>query len=273
MVSHSITSGTSVLGVMNEAIRYIAKELYRIESSLLRASLSVSIWAEVTSTGDDIAFVDSDPDTLTSSTTDFEDDGFVAGMHFTTDSANNPGPFEIDTVAANLITLISTDELSDESSGTEFTLTSIDDYGDLPSDFWGLMTEPYLSGYTWPLKPLPSQDVKLPYLLSTGLPKYYEIKGTRLYVTPPTGTDHTVCGDYFAKPTAISAATDTLPWNELLDDVIAEYMKTYFAQARNKLPMVFPQSLIQQIHDVSHRYGKQHPTPLTNNDVPWDAFM
>lgn len=60
-------------------------------------------------------------------------------------------------------------------------------------------------------------------------PDYYEIIGTKLYVYPIWGytaidpdTPNIVIGKYFAKPTALSDTTDTMPYNELFDDVIEE---------------------------------------------------
>lgn len=73
-------------------------------------------------TGTDIAFSDSDPDTITTSgNVNFVTSGIKAGMKITTSSSNNPGPFTVDSVTATTITLISGDSLTDESAGT-FTI-------------------------------------------------------------------------------------------------------------------------------------------------------
>ena len=64
---------------------------------------------------------------------------------------------------------------------------------------------------------------------SAGVPTYYKIRGSKIYLTPTAGEDYTVKGDYFVMPTKLITGSDTLPFNELLDDVIAEYMKQYFA--------------------------------------------
>ena len=271
MVRHSVTPNVDTFGVLNEAIRYVAKELFLLRSSILRADLSVSIWAEVTSVGDDIAFVDSDPDTITSVTTDFDDDGFVSGMHIISSYATNPGPFKLNTVAANLLTLISADELTAKAAGTEYTLTSNDDYGDLPADFWGLEGHPYLDGRPDRLYALPSLNARLQYT-SAGLPIYYEIKGRRICVTPATSADYTIKGKYFARPTAITAASDTLPFDEIFDDIFAEYMRIYFLQAGSKGKMVPSAALRNDVLDLACRYGMQAPT-LLSNEMRWEDYF
>ena len=270
VVRHAINPEADVYGVLNEAIRAVGKRLYMLRSSIIISSLSVSVWAEVAATGSDIAFVDSDPDTITSTTTDFTDSDnlFVSGMHITTDAAN-AGPFKIDTVAANTLTLISTDELTAAAAGDSITITSDNSYGDLPSDFWGLVSYPYLSGKTWNLKPLPSFAVDLAYS-SAGIPVYYKIKGNRIYLTPVAGADYTVAGDYFAKPTEITTGTDIIPFSELLDDVICEYVKQYFI-AMNKGAagtLLMPQYLRDEIDLVVSMRDKNSPY---HNNKPNDC--
>lgn len=68
--------------------------------------------------GTDIAFADTDPDTITSATIDFTDYGVKAGMIIETDSDNNPGPFTVSSVSGGTITLISSDSLVAESAGS-----------------------------------------------------------------------------------------------------------------------------------------------------------
>jgi hypothetical protein len=101
--------------------------------------------------------------------------------------------------------------------------------GDLTTSFWGLTGKPYIDGYTWSLKPLPSKDVKLAYT-SNAVPKYYQIKGTTIYLTPGTSSAITIKGDYFKKPTELTKPTDTVPFQGLFDDVIQEFMIKWYSE-------------------------------------------
>jgi hypothetical protein len=269
-VRHCIDPQIDALPVLNEAIRSVAKRLFVLQSSLLQAELSVSVWESVSLTAEDIAFVDSDPDTITSVAEAFVTTGFEAGMHITTDETDNAGPFEIDTVAAGTLTLISTDSLTAVSAGDEITITSDASYGDLPSDFWGLVEYPYLSGESWHLLPLPNQQVKHSYD-NAGIPLYYQIKGARIEITPQAGSDYTIVGDYFAKPTAITALTDTMPYYELFDDVIAEYMRTRFLTRQQpggtSLSSIFMAEEIDRIAMVRDKKAPYHnKTGINWND-------
>ena len=66
--------------------------------------------------GADIAFVASAPDTITSTSTDLS--GFTAGQIINTSSPENPGPFTLDTVAENTLTLAAGDSLTAEDAGS-----------------------------------------------------------------------------------------------------------------------------------------------------------
>jgi hypothetical protein len=73
-------------------------------------------------TGTDIAFSDSDPDTITTSgNVNFVTSGIKAGMKITTSSTTNTGTYTVATVSATTITLIAGDSLSTEAAGT-FTI-------------------------------------------------------------------------------------------------------------------------------------------------------
>jgi hypothetical protein len=212
-----------------------------------------------------MAFVDSGPDTITDANSQFVTAGFAAGMLITTAHATNPGPFRIATVAAGTLTLASTDSVV-TATGSSFLITSDDSVGYLPSDFWGLKDKPYISGKKYPLLPLPSVDVALQY--TTGDPIYYKIRGLSIYVTPHTGSNYTIIADYFKRPTALTAVTDTVPFNELFDDMIAEYVTRYF---RGKPTGIEYQMLEGMIHDgvdlIASKYDKV--APPTTSGIGW----
>lgn len=148
-------------------------------------------------------------------------------------------------------------------------ITTDDTYGDLPSDFWGLVSYPYFSGYTWRLKPLPSLDVKISFT-GAGIPLYYEIKALKIHLTPTSGGDHTILGDYFAKPAKITAAGDTMPFYELFDDVIASYMGQYFVGGGKVTggTMLHPAYLHQEIDLIASMREKKAPFHLSGG-INW----
>jgi hypothetical protein len=102
-----------------------------------------------------------------------------------------------------------------------------DEYGVLPVDYWGLNGDPYISTRTITLAPLPSQAAALQYQ-SAGEPQYYQVRGLKMYLWPFAGEDITIKGAYFVKPTLVTAVTSAVPFNELFDDLIAEYIAMYF---------------------------------------------
>lgn len=91
----------------------------------------------------------------------------------------------------------------------------------LPSDFWGMISAPYVSGKTYALQPVPDMDTKLNYT-DDSEPLYYEIKGQTMYLYPGTASDITMMGDYWSRPTKLTSPMDTMPYNELFDDAIEE---------------------------------------------------
>ena len=95
--------------------------------------------------------------------------------------------------------------------------------GTLPDDFWGLLDKPYENGETYLLEPVPNQLTELQYT-DDSKPKYYKIIDTTLEIFPGTSSNTTINGDYWKKPTAITKPTDTIPFSELFDDVIEEYV-------------------------------------------------
>jgi len=75
---------------------------------------------------DTIAFNDDDPDTITDSNNGFLTAGFASGdLIIVEGSTDNDGIYTIDTVDAGTITLVSTDELSDEIAGEEVKITKL----------------------------------------------------------------------------------------------------------------------------------------------------
>ena len=88
--------------------------------------------------GTTIAFVDSNPDTITDSGNGFITAGFVSGSITVLGSTSNDGSYTIDTVAAGILTLISTDTLSAEVAGDSVTITQLTQYDIIHVTDWAL---------------------------------------------------------------------------------------------------------------------------------------
>lgn len=93
--------------------------------------------------------------------------------------------------------------------------------GSMPSDYWGLLDKPYVSGKTEFLYPLPNDRTKLLHTTDS-VPRWYEMVGTTINLIPGTTSEITILGPYWVKPTKITKPTDTMPYNEQFDDVIQE---------------------------------------------------
>ena len=207
-----------------------------------------------------MVLVDSNPDTITYAANQFVVEGFQAGMPVTTSHASNTGTYHVETVAAGTLTMAAVDSLTAATS-VSFIVTSDDSFGYLPSDFWGLRDKPYLAGKTYPLLPLPSQDVALAYP-GAGEPIYYKIVGTRIYVTPHTAADYTIKGDYFQRPTALTVSTSTIPYNELFDDLISEYVVRYFRGKegnKGEAEVFLSKDLISGVDLIANQYDRKAP--------------
>ena len=162
-----------------------------------------------------IAFVDSDPDTITDLDSAFLTSGFAAGMPILISGAGesgNNGTFHyITTVVAGTITLVSTDELTAESASEEITIKSPcvalpSDYGRglflIASESQGNQLELYPSYHKF-LK-------KYPLLDEDGYVDAVAVKGNFLYYQPMPSTAKVLTLHYYRKPTDMSA-TDSTP--------------------------------------------------------------
>ena len=260
-----------LIHVVDQAVRTIAKRLYVLESDLITGQMEVEVFAEQSYTASTIAFVDSNPDTIPDSANQFVAEGFVANMPILTDSSGNAGPFRINTAAAGTLTLVSTESVTAAIAGASVTITSDDSFGYLPSDFWGLKNKPYLDGKDYVLTPLPSVDVEI-YYTSAGEPRYYKIRGAKIYVTPHTSSDYTIKADYFQKPTAITASTSTLPFNELFDDLIAEYVMKYFRGAKTEgvqAESLLNRMVIENVDLIASKYDRRTPVEFPQG-INWN---
>jgi hypothetical protein len=235
----------------------------------------VLVYAEDEYAATTIALVAGTTYTITDSANKFVTEGFKADMALGTDQTGNEGPYKIASVAVGTITLSGlVPTMTAVTAGSTVTLTSRADFGYLPSDFWGLGNErPYIDGETWELDPLPSQEVELAYT-SAAQPQYFKIRNDKIYVIPATSSDITLKGDYFQRPTKLTASTDTMPFNELFDEVIAEVMVRYYGGGlQGEAGLMAMRLFIQEQVDtlVSGRDFRA-PKQMPKGGINWNAL-
>jgi len=94
-------------------------------NDVINESLTFQGTAKAAITGTGIAFVDSDPDTITDSEDGFVTAGFEAGDKIkVTGSTSNNGDYTVASVAAGTLTLVAGDSLSAEIAGDTVTIVS-----------------------------------------------------------------------------------------------------------------------------------------------------
>ena len=149
-----------------------------------------------------------------------------------------------------------------------------DTYEDLPTGFWGLMGKPYIDGKKWLLLPSPSLDYEVRYT-TAAQSKYYRVKGNRLYLFPPTSSDITVKGSYFAMPTEITATDDTMPYDELFDDAIGEALVRFYeisgAVNLNELTKFLNESVDFMV--AKRGEGRATEFPEGRDGIDWDELF
>ena len=95
--------------------------MFPFSSGLAVIGRTAIFTAHITGTG--IAFVDSDPDTITDTGSGFVTAGFEAGMTIIVEgTSNNDGIYLVDTVAAGTLTLTTAMSLTVEAAGSSFTI-------------------------------------------------------------------------------------------------------------------------------------------------------
>lgn len=259
--------------IINRAIRMIAKRLYTVESNIVVADLNTKIYASRTYTAS-VAFVDGGTgnDTITDASNGFLDAGFKPNMHIVTDSEDNPGAYKIISVSKGTITIPSgsiTGALAEER-----TITSVNEYFSLPSDFWGLKQNPYVDGHKYILHPLQNQELMF-HMTTPSLPKYYDVKGSLIYLYPPPASDSVLKGDYFARPSEVKDKDDVIPFNELFDDAIEEVvMLLYDADQANQVANYrLAEDIIRQyVELIAPKYDRKRPNSMPDG-VVWDALV
>ena len=207
---------TDITAYLNEGVQRIAKGIAIYEGVLspplpeLYKTVNVDT---VTYTSDTIAFVDSDPDTITDSDSGFLTAGFAAGMTIIISGAgedgNNDTFHNVATVAAGTITLASSAALTAESAGEDITIRA--PMVALPSDYnRGLFL--VSSGSQHREIPIITSHHELlrayPLLDETGDVSFVAMKGDWLYYNPVPSTAETLTLHYYRDPSDMSESTD-----------------------------------------------------------------
>jgi hypothetical protein len=218
----------NLIPVANRAIKILSKRLYLHESDLIKDELEVPIYASIDYTASTIAFVsggDSGADTITDSASQFIIEGFEVGMPIYSDVSGNTLDIRIAAVTAGTITLREGDKVTVAAEGASVTLTSRANYGYLPDNFQGFISDPNIDGYTTTLPKIPNRTEELYWSAAgVGLPQYQKLMGNKLYVFPATSSNITICGEYYKKITSLTTLDDYLPFAGLFDDVIQDYI-------------------------------------------------
>jgi len=251
-----------LIHLANRALRTIAKRLYVLGSKIIEQTFSIPFYASVDYTATTIAFVASPPG-ITDSASQFVVESFMANTYLESDQTANLGPFRITTVAAGTLTLATTDVVVGAIAGPSVTLTSVSEYMDLPTDFWGLTKEkPWEVGKTYPLVSLPENSTRLQFT-GAGSPIYYEVLGLKLYLTPAPATNTTIKGKYFAAPTLLVDGTSSMPYNGLFDDAVAELITMLYKNNSNPNIFNMVNSFITKNVDlIAAKWGNASPVPM-----------
>ena len=223
---------TEITAYLNEGVNRIAAGIavFDVLSPPLPELFIIKNVNTVVLTGTGIAFVDSDPDTITDTGGGFVTAGFVAGMPITVsgagESGNNTTFHNIATVAAGTITLQSAASLTAELAGESVTIRA--PCVALPSDYSrGLSLVSSVSQgnririYTSHQKLLR----RFPLLDQLGDVGFVSIKGAYLYYQPIPSTAEALTLHYYRDPTAMSASgssPDGIP-SHLHDRLLVNY--------------------------------------------------
>lgn len=119
----------------------------------------------------------------------------------------------------------------------------------LPDDFNGFAERPYFSGETILLNPLPPEERMR--LTTASTPRFYEIKGTTLYLFPTPSTTFTLMTEYVKKSTAFTSLADAVPFNGLIDWLFVEAILKIADGGMGVIAdPVFRQSLYSQLEEI-----------------------
>ena len=234
-------------------------------------------WLTVTYTASTIAFVDSDPDTITDSANGFGD--FEAGEHiYITGSGSNDGVYVIATAAAGTITLQGADSLTAEALGESVTISAMSK--PVPSD-WGatidimdttnnrVLIEDFIRSFD-------EADADANRI---GNPLFFSLEGDQYKMFPIINSVNVMRERYWRIPTVMTVNADTtlLPIEtenciiQFVLGMINDFLKNFTAAEANrrslgvflKRALTRNKQMIDQMHvlsaNTSHHGNGIHP--------------
>lgn len=164
--------------------------------------------------------------------------------------------------------------LSMMSGALSVTVTADSASASLPSDFWGLISRPYISGKTYTLKPIPSKETELDYT-SYSVPIYYKTMGQTIYLYPGSSSEITINGDYWQRPTKLTKPSDTMPYFEQFDDAISESLIHYYQTGKTSgdpnASMLLSNFLNAAVDEIAPLIEKIEPMRVVDN-VSFDTM-
>lgn len=133
-------------------------------------------------------------------------------------------------------------------SDMSVTIAAAAQYGALPSDFIGLIDRPYISGYLNPLEPLPGIQERIIYTGQAGVPLWYEVLGSNIYIYPYVTAGCTLNGRYASRPIPINDMDSIMPFYNFCNEIITEYIVAS-AQMGPTIPAAKRQELDMSVND------------------------
>lgn len=118
----------------------------------------------------------------------------------------------------------------------------------LPSDFWGLMENPWLTGQTSRLRPVPDPSIELNYT-TDAIPEYFEVVGFTLNLYPGYSAGGTLRGKYWVRATKLTSPLDIIPFQEMFDDVLEESLLEVYAKKKDTNEVTMLRELINRSVD------------------------
>jgi len=125
----AINTAAYTAGTVASKFAYLTIDDSALTTATELATTSVLAWRQTIVVDTSIAFVDSDPDTITDSNNGLA--GFMAGDSVRVQgTANNDGVYEIATSSAGTLTLVASVTLTAEGAGGSFTLEAVPTYNE-----------------------------------------------------------------------------------------------------------------------------------------------
>ena len=136
---------------------------------------------------------------------------------------------------------------------------------DMPADYWGLITAPYILSLRRELRPLPNQQTKMSYP-ENSIPIYYKMAGATMGLTPGAASDITINGEYWQRPATLVKPSDEIPYNELFDDAIQEALMYVHVNGRDAgSTAAFRELIYSLVDEVVPMLDRPAPTRFQDN--------